>query len=188
MYAFYNQLLRNGEHFLEFVEEISLAGCNVGIIAKNLRMKLQATDNAPLQWQLNIEEIYDEHREMVIIDFKPNRTDQVLMGELTHVFGDSDEGTEPWTPVLFRCKMVADLNSIREVERFDKEFFKPHENPDIVYTMGHLYGSVSNGNLTGTWSPGRGSMNSLLLWSTTLNYFITCIQRTDPNLIDAIGK
>lgn len=183
MYAIYDKIKQNSNQYSTFAKEISLAGCNVGIIPKHLREKLQPAQTAPIQWELNIENIYSASEKSIIIDIKPNRKDQVLMGELTHVFGDSYKGSEPWTPVLFRLKIVAYFNELSDIENFNKQVFRPHRNPDVVYTMGHLRGSVFKGDLIGTWSPGRGSLNSLLLWSSTLNYFVSSIRKTDPDLI-----
>ncbi len=183
MYGLYQVEEISNQLHLRFKSETHLAGCNVGLIPGNLRNVLPTEAEVPYLWELNIEEIYRTRDEVVIIDFKPSSKKVVLMGELTHVFGYSYPGVDnPWTPILLRIKLIADINDPNIAISYDKKLML-YENSGFVYTMGHLTGSVHHGKLVGLWNPGWGSLNSVLLWPDALAYFFQCVKKTDPDFL-----
>jgi hypothetical protein len=183
MYGLYQVEEIDNQSYLRFESEVHLAGCNVGLIPRHLSELITPDVEAPYKWALRLKDIYGIKREAIVIDFKPRAKDQILMGELTHVFGYSFPGTDdPWTPILLRLKMIADINDPVVVSSFNKELIL-YEDFVIVYTMGHLKGSIQKGKIVGKWTPGFGSLNSLILWKDILAYFVECVKKTDSDFL-----
>ncbi|MCG2717491.1 MAG: hypothetical protein L6408_01475 [Nanoarchaeota archaeon] len=181
MYALYDQVKESSTLKLKFKKEISLAGSQSGLIPTALKSILTKNQSAPFGWHLSIPEIYIETNQFVIIDIRPNnkKYKNIFICELTDVFGYS---YLKWTPILFRLKgLYVDIPP----SSIDKNFFEYPANPELIYTMLYLSGSVSEGKLVGTWNyPGPSPTNSVLLWPEALSYFIKSIKSKDPDFIE----
>src|ERR1700722_12879032 len=164
MYHWYKRLNQNGQIQLTREENMSLAGCNNGIIATELKEILSTTNNAPIGWILPIAEKWNKEEYSAIIDIKPKSSDEVFLCELDKVFGYSYPN---WSPIMMRLKIL-----LYEEEEIDKTIFMNDEDPDIIYTMLYLSGGIQNGKLKGTWNfPGPSSTNSLLFWPEAMTFF-----------------
>ena len=102
MYSWYQRTNENGELHLIWEEQMSLAGCNNGIIANELKEIITATDNQPIGWTIPIAEKWNKQDYSVIIDIKPN-TEEIFLCELDRVFGYSFES---WSPIMLRLKLL----------------------------------------------------------------------------------
>lgn len=183
MYAVYERNNENGKVRLKFNIEISLAGCNVGLIPNSLREKLSESDNPPAGWTLDIGDDYTNQDKAVIIDIKPrnNRFSEIFLCELVTVFGFS---YVEWTPIMYRLRR---LYSDIAPDQLDKNNFIYPDNPEIIYTMLYLAGSFKNGQLTGTWNyPGPSATNALLLWPEAMTFFHEQVGKFDPRFLTEI--
>jgi len=181
MYSIYDRQNSNGLTQLKFSKKISLAGCNVGLIPNLLKEKLTAKDTPPIGWTLFIADNFNKKSQSVIIDIKPNNTEnsEVFLCELDTVFGFS---YIEWTPIMYRLKL---LYSNKSPEELDKTNFIYPDNIEIIYTMLYLAGSFKNGQLTGKWIyPGRSSTNALLLWSEAMTFFHQQVKKHDPDFLN----
>ena len=184
MFATYTRKKEGNQIRLTFEEEISLAGCNKGIIPKLLKEKLSKDDRPPLAWTLPIARYYNNFDQTVIIDIKPNSKDETVFCELDAVFGFSHE---EWSPVMFRLRQL--FNAYTEDLRIDKENFIYPSDTEIIYTLSYLTGSFHNGDLIGKWVyPGSSSTNSVLLWSDAISFFNKQIEKFDPGFLDRSYK
>jgi hypothetical protein len=86
MNSLYDRQINNGCTLLKFTKEISLAGCNVGLIPNLLRLKLAAKGDPPIGWTLFVADEFNKRNQSVIIDIKPN-SNEVFLCELDTVFG-----------------------------------------------------------------------------------------------------
>ena len=178
MYCWYKHIKQNGVLSLQYEDDLSLAGCNNGIIANELKEILHPEDNPPIGWVIPISEKYNKQDYSVIIDIKPNN-DEVFLCELDMVFGYSFSG---WSPIMLRLKK---LYSDETKEDVDKENFLYPEDPEIIYTMLYLYGSIENGKINGTWRfPGPSPTNSLLLWPEAMSFFHNQVKEHDPHFLN----
>lgn len=186
MYGLYSRTNTKTHTKFKIIEEISLFGCNSGYIPWLLNFNLNKTYKEPYKWMLNIRDELNKQKDhrntCIIIDFKPKNKieDYILLGELTHVWGYSDSG---WTPLLFRIEMIftdIEPNTVKK-NVFQK---KLSECSEVVYTYLYAKGSISSGNLIGTWNPPTvSSTNSTLLWPETMNYFNSEIKKIDSQII-----
>jgi hypothetical protein len=68
MYSWYKRTNENGRLYLEWEDELSLAGCNNGIIAKELKEIINASDTPPIGWKIPIAKKWNNENYSVIID------------------------------------------------------------------------------------------------------------------------
>jgi hypothetical protein len=183
MYAMYDEVIRKATTTYRFVEQISLLGCNVGLIPRLLRSQLSTAQGEPYLWHLNVRAgLKAEGRASttVIIDAKPKNKKLLSLYELLDVWGNSDYG---WTPLLLLTRDLFTDVDPKDQDRKDFEIKGITERP-FVYSMLYASGSVNAGELVGTWNPpGPGSTNSLFLWKDTFSYFVSRINRTTPGFL-----
>jgi len=181
MYSLYQRLDNNGQIELHYLKTIHLAGCNNGLIAKNLNKRLILDKNPPIGWTLPISYEYGRDNQSIIIDIKPKNKEkpEIFLCELDTVIGFSYEN---WTPIMFRLKRLFSNIPPDMIDKF--KFIYPNDS-ETIYTMLYLSGSFKNGKLTGTWNyPGPSSTNALLLWSEALTFFNNQINILDPGFLD----
>jgi hypothetical protein len=176
MYSWHKHSIVNNQLFLEFDSRACLGGCINGIIANELEDALQPSDGPYMGWNLPIADKYNKDGLSYIIDIKP-KADEVFLCELDRVFGYSFDG---WSPVMLRLKI---LYNEETKESVDKGRFLYPENPEVIYTMLYLYGSIRDGKLSGTWKMPFGSVTALLFWPEALTYFTQQIQLYDPQFM-----
>lgn len=186
MYARYKKSqIENGVFRYEFVEPISLFGCNNGFIPWLLQGQTLSDQNEPYLWHLNVQEALAKTDEYpgstLIIDLKPkqNKTNLSLY-ELLDVWGYSDSG---WTPILLHLGGLfvdADPNSVNR-----NDFVIAENKIDgPIYEVLYLDGFIKNGKIVGTWNaPPASPTNAALLWPKTLNYFVQCIRKRTPEVL-----
>lgn len=178
MYSWYKRTNENGELHLIWEEQMSLAGCNNGIIANELKEIITATDNQPIGWTIPIAEKWNKQDYSVIIDIKPN-TEEIFLCELDRVFGYSFKS---WSPIMLRLKL---LYNDTTKEDLDKSNFVYPDDTEIIYTMLYLYGSIRDGQLVGTWNPPFGTITALLFWPEAMTFFFEQVKKLDPNFLNA---
>jgi len=179
MYSLYSKhVIRNRVSF-KFLEQISLYGCNVGLIPKLLSGIMPRKAKEPLKWHLPVQATLPKigiNNSIIIIDIKPaDKSKDILLTELLDVWGYSNGG---WTPILMRQKVL--LTGENKTRNRKRKFSIPtSEYCDVVHSLLYLSGSVDGGKLIGRWtSPGPSSTNSVLLWPDALEYFMDCINNT----------
>ncbi|MBS1683189.1 MAG: hypothetical protein JSS76_00430 [Bacteroidetes bacterium] len=175
MYSWYKRINENGQVRLVFEEQTSMAGCNNGVIADELRKVITASDNPPLGWTLPIADKWNKEDYSFIIDIKP-KSDEIFLCELDRVFGYTFEG---WTPIMLRLKLL-----FSDTYKMDKMNFECPEEPEVIYTMFYLYGSFKDGKLTGTWNPPFGTITALLFWPEAMTFFYEQVRRFDPHFLN----
>jgi hypothetical protein len=179
MYSWYKRTVINKSLSLSWEEKMSLAGCNKGIIANELKEILKPTDNPSIGWILPIAQKWNKQNYSVIIDIKPNNK-QVFLCELDTVFGYT---FSEWSPIMLRLKI---LYNDKTKDEIDKNNFVYPVKPEIIYTMLYLYGSIRNGQLFGTWNfPGRSSTNALLFWPEAMTFFYEQVKIFDPYFLNS---
>jgi len=89
-----------------------------------------------------------------------------------------------WTPILLRLHGLFVDADPSTVERND--FTKKDDDVDgPIYEFLYLDGWFEGNKLVGRWAPPPASpTNAALLWPSTLNYFIRCIRKTTPEVIE----
>src|SRR2546425_7432266 len=103
MYSRYKRIKEdNGQIRLTWEKQISLAGCNKGIIAGELKEIIKPTDNPPIGWSIPIAQKCNTEDYSVVIDIKPN-ADKVFLCELDKVFGFS---YDDWSPIMLLLKIL----------------------------------------------------------------------------------
>jgi len=180
MYSIYNLQTKPKQLRFNFSNEISLAGCNNGIIPRLLEGMIKKESKPPVGWIIPISDIYCRNNQAVIIDIKPKnkKNNETFLCELDLVFGFS---YSEWTPVMYRLKHL--LFSVKNTEPDKNNFIAP-ETSEILYTMSYLSGSFKDGQLTGTWNPpGPSATNSLLLWPEAITFFYQQIAKFDPDFL-----
>ena len=178
MYSWYKRTNKNGQIHLIWEERMSLAGCNNGIIANELKEIITATDIPPIGWTIPIAEKWNKQDYSVIIDIKPN-TEEIFLCELDRAFGYS---FDDWSPIMLRLKL---LYNDATKEDLDKNNFIYPDDTDIIYTMLYLYGSIRNGQLIGTWNPPFGTITALLFWPEAMTFFFEQVKKFDTNFLNA---
>jgi len=186
MYARYKKnYVSSDEINYQLLEEISLFGCNVGLIPNLLRKKTNLNQNEPYLWHLNIEHELNLSRDYAnstfIIDLKPKQIKTNLsLYEILDVWGYSDS---TWTPILLHLNgLFVDANPNTVNRNNFTISTKNIEKP--IYEVLYIDGSVSKGQLVGKWTaPPSSPTNAALLWPETLKYFFKCIQERSPSLL-----
>jgi hypothetical protein len=172
MYSLYTKTTVSEIYRYEFVEAISLFGCNEGYIPWLLADIIPPEQSEPYKWHIRIEDgLRNQKMEdrSLIIDLKPNNIERTLsLYEVADVWGNSDAG---WTPIMMRLR---GLFVEQEPEGIDERCFERslEEIDDPIFSMLYLNGSVMDGQLVGRWTPPRASpTNSALLWPDTFAFF-----------------
>ena len=190
MYARYKKTqIGNGASRYEFVEPISLFGCNNGFIPRLLKLQTPSNQNEPYLWHLDVEKSLEKSDEYpnstLVIDLKPkqNKTNLSLY-EVLDVWGRS---ASDWTPILLHLGGLfvdADPNSVNR-----KDFtISESEIDGPIYELLYLDGSIQNGKIIGTWNaPPASPTNAALLWPDTLNYFVKCIRKRTPDVLNLLN-
>lgn|GEM_PF-829493 len=171
MNSIYTKEKRGGIVHFKKVEEVSLAGCNAGIIARHLKSILMTRDTEPFGWTIRMKDVV-ENLELkgntIIIDMKPKSQTELLLFELTTVHGYSHSG---WTPIMLELKEVLIDVDLKKWNREDF-FLKDPQSKKIVRAFLYLRGSIKEGKLTGTWIyPPQSSTNGALLYPEVLAFF-----------------
>lgn len=179
MYSWYTRTNDNGQMRFEFKEQTSIAGCNNGIIAKELRQIIHSEDSWPLGWTIPIADKWNKENLSFIVDIKPNSS-EVFLCELDRAFGYCYEG---WTPIMLRLKILLNTDELT-----DKRNFICADNSETIYTMYYLYGSVKNGQLIGTWNPPFGTITALLFWPEAMTFFFDQVKKFDDQFLDSEMK
>jgi hypothetical protein len=173
MFGIYTKAIISDKINYVFKKEISLAGCNSGLIPIILQKSLSAGQKEPYKWHINFLEKLpgiEGENSTIVIDIKPDNKKErfVLLCELLDVWGYSDSG---WTPVLLLLKgLVIDEPD----EGFDKSNFSINcsKKLDDIFTITSLTGSIKDVQLSGKWTfPGPSATNSALLWPGVVKYF-----------------
>jgi hypothetical protein len=176
MYSWYTRINENNQVRLTWEEDMSIAGCNNGIIANELKNILSPNDNPPVGWSIPVSDKWNKEDYSIIIDIKP-KSEEVFLCELDKVFGFSYNG---WSPIMLRLKLLFSDTNKEEVDK--KSFIYPYE-PEIIYTMFYLYGSFKDGKLTGTWNPPFGTITALLFWPEAMTFFFEQVKKNDPDFL-----
>jgi len=180
MYAWYKRTNENGHIRLLFERQTSIAGCNNGIIASELKEIISPVDNAPFGWTIPIADKWNKEDLSFIVDIKPNAK-EIFLCELDRVFGYCYDG---WSPIMLRLKTL--LND--EDQGLDKKSFFYTDKTEIIYTMYYLYGSVKNGQLVGTWNPPWGTITALLFWPEAMTFFFEQVKISDNHFLSSKTK
>jgi hypothetical protein len=172
MYGLYRKSAVGEVYRYEFVEAISLFGCNEGYIPWLLADIIPPMQSEPYKWHIRIGDgLRGQKMEdrSLIIDLKPNNIERTLsLYEVADVWGNSDAG---WTPIMMRLR---GLFVEEEPEGIDDRRFERSlgEIDDPIFSILYLNGSVMDGKLVGRWTPPRASpTNSALLWLDTFEFF-----------------
>ena len=181
MYYWHKRTNENDQIRLTREDTASLAGCNVGVIPDELSKILRSSDNPPIGWVLPIADKWNKEGWSLIIDIKP-KANEVFLCELDRVYGYSFDG---WSPIMLRLKL---LYVDETKDDIDKDNFLYPENPEIIYTMYYLYGSIKNGQLVGTWNPPFGTITALLFWPEAMSFFYEQVKKSDPHFLNAEVK
>jgi len=178
MYAFYSYTDARECRSYTFVRQISLFGCNRGLIPRLMLRAAPEDQSQPYRWHLDVRKALAESGQpgsTVIIDLKPGQQARNLsLYELLDVWGDSSSG---WTPIMLRLRgLFVDAGpSDADALRFDYDL---NDADEPIFSMVYLNGTVENGRLFGRWTaPGPSSTNGVLLWPGTLRYFTREAQR-----------
>lgn len=174
MYALYSRVCENNQVKLEYADSECLAGCNSGVVARELKKVLKPTDNSFMGWKIPIAKIYNADGEAFVIDLKP-KSDEVLICELDTVYGYSYEN---WSPIMLRLRILS------TDEEIDKQKIVYSENKsEFIYTVLYLNGSIKDGKLTGKWIIPFGTVTGLLFWSEAMTFFFEQVKLTDPSFL-----
>jgi hypothetical protein len=171
MFGLYSRTENKSSTLYRFKKQINLFGCNVGFIPKMVsKCRLKKVTSAQT-WYVDVHECLNSlgiGNTSLLIDIKPNRTDELFICELINIWGYS---YKVWTPVLFQLKELCYDNVSRKEAKTFLRLSKKTE-PTIIYSFLHMHGGIWRGKLFGKWSPpGPSSTNSTLLWPDALNYF-----------------
>lgn len=187
MYARYlrSRVGTDATHY-EFKEQVSLFGCNNGFIPWLLGLKLPPGQGEPYEWHIDVVSELGANAEYsnstLLIDLKPkqNKTNLSLY-EVMDVWGYSASG---WSPILLRLNGLFVDKDPSVVDR--KSFLRKDDEIDgPIYEFLYLDGSVTGGQIVGSWVPPPASpTNAALLWPDTLNYFFKCIRTTTPDVLE----
>lgn len=175
MYGLYRKSLTAEENVrYEFVEQVSLFGCNEGYIPWLLTFQIPVAQGEPFKWHIDIESSLaardDVNGNALIIDLKPKDSSSVSLYEVAEAWGYSDSG---WTPIMLHLRGLLIEHDRASVD--DKDFGrKVTDIDDPIFSMMYLRGSVKGGKLSGTWTTPRPSAtNSVLLWPDSFRYFMS---------------
>jgi hypothetical protein len=184
MYGRYKKSRLDGKCRYEFLEKVSLFGCNEGFIPWLLAGQMPASQDEPYAWHLEVESALanaGHQGSTLIIDLKPKQSDKNLsLYEVVDVWGYSADG---WTPVLLHLSGLFVDEDPTKVNRNDFTIDNDARKGPI-YEFLYLDGTISEGKLIGRWSPPPVSpTNAVLLWPDALKYFVACIQQRTPNVL-----
>lgn len=186
MYYLYNKILENNRRRLTRIREISLFGCNSGIIPSILRLGKYDEANKQHDWHIEVEKSLEGigmPNCTIVIDLKSKQRDtNVSLYELVDVWGYSYEDWSPILLLLYGLEVDARPNDVNPVD-----FIVDPKGYDVpIYEFLYLNGGIAGGKLAGKWIPPPSSpTNAALLWPETLGYFIKCIRQRTP---DVLGK
>lgn len=187
MYTRYQKnYLNHSNTRYQFMEQVSLFGCNNGFIPRLLQLQTPPGQDEPYLWHLDVQKALARTEEYqgstLVIDLKPKQhKTNVSLFEVLDVWGYSCSG---WTPILLHLLGLfvdADPNSANR-----DDFIISNSNIEApIYEFLYLDGSIKDGNLDGTWNaPPASPTNAALLWPNALNYFVKCIREHTPDVID----
>ena len=187
MYIRYKKTQRgNGISRYEFVEQVSLFGCNNGFIPWLLELQTQSSQNEPYLWHMDVQKALEMTNKYsgstLVIDLKPkqNKTNLSLY-ELIDVWGYSDVG---WTPILLHLGGLF-VDADPDLVNRNDFVISDNENDGPIYELLYLDGSIRNGKIVGTWNaPPASPTNAALLWPKTLNHFVQCIRKRTPDVLE----
>ncbi|HEX7014683.1 MAG TPA: hypothetical protein VF191_04175 [Cyclobacteriaceae bacterium] len=179
MYAWYTRTNDKGQTRLELTAEAFFAGCNNGMIAIELKEMITPNDIWPFGWTIPVAEKWNKQNLSFVLDIKPNSSEAFLC-ELDRAFGYCYDG---WTSIMLRLKIL-----LQSHEPVNKRNFICRDNPEIIYSMLYLSGSVENGQMVGTWKAPHGMIKSLLFWPEAMTFFVEQIMRWDPEFLNRKGR
>ena len=169
----------------QFQKQISLFGCNKGIIPKLLRAKIPHGQGEPFCWHVDVVEELGScagwEGSTLVIDLKPKQNDKSLsLYEVMDAWGYCNCN---WSPILLRLNGLFVEQDPASINRED--FVRNDEEIDgPIYEFLYLNGSVKEGELVGKWTaPPVSPTNAALLWPDTLRYFVECIQACTPEVL-----
>lgn len=184
MYSLYRKSVTGTKVSYQFVEEVSLFGCNEGYIPWLLSFQVPTAQGEPFTWHVDIETALAQRSDVkgnaLIINVMPSSKDEVLLCELVGAWGYSNDG---WTPMMLHLRGLINFESIESIDQ--KQFeCQTTDVDDPIFSMMYLRGSVKGGKLFGKWTtPGRAT-NAVLLWPDTFEFFFSeankLITRSEP--------
>jgi hypothetical protein len=182
MYAIYQKQKNIDGYRYIFKEQTSLFGCNSGYIPSLLQKQLIIEATEPFAWKLDLREALEKEgmaNNVLVINLKPNSKEANLsLFELVNVWGYSSSG---WTPIMI---YIRGLFVDEDARLFNEKDFirKEEEMEDPIFSMMYLNGTITQGKITGRWTPpSPSSTNSVLLWPDTLQYFSSEAQKIIEN-------
>ena len=186
MYTRYERIHTHGRSSYRFVEQCSLFGCNHGYIPWLLGKRTRSAQGEPYKWHIPVQLALDstEYRgSTLVIDLKPKQQKTNLsLYEVLDVWGYSDSG---WSPILLH---LSGLFVDADPATIDRNDFSvaDGDREEPIYEVLYLDGSVSKGKLTGRWNaPPASPTTAALLWPDTLRYFIDCIRKRTPEVLQS---
>jgi hypothetical protein len=137
MYAIYKKASSAAGTRYEFIEQISLFGCNVGWIPRLLRKVIPPGQPEPFEWHLVISDALSASGrpgQTFMINLKPNNRSNLSLYEIADVWGYSDSD---WTPIMLRLRALfidddAGAFDAKSFERSDADISDP------VFSMMYL--------------------------------------------------
>lgn len=184
MFARYKKERRGEKDHFQFVEQVSLFGCNEGYIPWLLRKRLVPSQGEPCRWHVEIvaELAKTEYAgSSLVIDLKPKQKETNLsLYEVCDAWGYSDEG---WTPILlYLSGLFVDVDP-KKINRNDF-VIEDRKRTGPIYEFLYLAGTIANGRLTGKWTaPPASPTNAALLWPESVRYFTRCIEERSPGIL-----
>lgn len=153
MYSWYKRVNENGRLHFVWEEQTSLAGCNNGIIANELRDIIKVGENPPIGWSIPIAEKWNREDYSFVIDIKPS-TDEVFLCELDRVFGYTFDS---WTPIMLQLRVL--YNNMRK-ENLDK--IKTNSFAPLIRRLFTLCSTCTAASgMVDSWVPGPHPMAPL---------------------------
>jgi hypothetical protein len=175
MYYLYHIKKSDKVNIYQRIEQTKLFGCNVGMIPKILRNIIPPDQNEIYKWKINLEKDLPKigiNDSCIIIDAKPNKSDNVSLYKIENIFGYSSSG---WTPMMLHLKALLVDNKGEEESKNNFEINNDKE--EDVFTFVYVFNgsTIKQGTITGKWVPSRpSSINSALLLKPVFDYFIEC--------------
>lgn len=185
MYFLYKKTRTDAGIRYDEIEKVCLFGCKQGYIPWLLQHKLKPNDNEPFKWHIDVlADLHNQNEDgfqdtTLVIDLKPkqNKTNTSLY-EVMDVWGYS---ADVWSPVMLRLTgLFIDAPPVnRQSFTLSEE-----EKTGPIYEFLYVDGTVRGGKIIGKWNPPPVSpTNAALLFPEALNYFIQCIHKTTPAVI-----
>jgi len=180
MYSWYKRTIENNNVHLIWEEETSLAGCNNGEVPRELRDIIKPNNTAPVGWVLPFATKWNNNEYSLVIDIKPKSSTEIFLCEIDTVFGFS---YAEWSPVMLRLKILCSDTTENDLDK--NNFIYQDQDPEIIYTMYYLQGSIKDGKLVGTWKPPFGTITGLLFWPEAMTFFHKQLESIDPYFLNA---